>query len=321
MNLQEILAPIHSKLVETEKFIHKKFEKDHILIKNIGQFTLSNGGKRLRPTIMILSSLYFGKYNQDTQKLACALEYIHTASLIHDDVVDNADYRRNQKTVHQIWGNRSAILVGDYILAKAFEQLANLQNLELVQLISRAVLLITKGEILQMLHKLDSVETKKYLKIIHHKTACLIGAAMQSGAAISNQEKKIQAELYRCGEYLGMAFQITDDILDYQGALSGKTIGKDFYEKKITLPLCKLLQIAKNPDKNTIKKLFLQKKPKGDELARTIFLMQSYKIFELCLEDAKKYQQKAKKILLLFAPNIYQQKLIELADFIIKRTN
>ena len=177
-NFEEILLPIKSELKKMESYIEQKFKKDHFFIAEVGSYIFQSGGKRIRPALMLLSSLCFGKYNKEVQKMSAILEYIHTASLLHDDVIDNANYRRKKKTAKNIWGNKASILVGDYLLAKAFEQLVEIKNFDLMQLISTTTVYLSEGEVLQLLHKWDNASLAKYLHIIRGKTACLMAAAM-----------------------------------------------------------------------------------------------------------------------------------------------
>ena len=197
-NFEEILLPIKSELKKMESYIEHKFKKDHFFIAEVGNYVVQSGGKRIRPALMLLSSLCFGKYNKEVQKMSAILEYIHTASLLHDDVIDNANYRRNKKTAKNIWGNKASILVGDYLLAKAFEQLLEIRNFDLMQLISTTTIYLSEGEVLQLLHKWDDASLDKYLHIIRYKTACLMAAAMQTGAILTNQPKHITQKLYKC---------------------------------------------------------------------------------------------------------------------------
>ena len=324
MDIQTLLYPIKNKLAQTEKIIQKNFTEELKIIHKIKQYTIDNKGKRLRPAILILSSYCFIeeskiKNNIQAPKVASIIEYIHTASLIHDDVVDKSDCRRHQKTAHTIWGNKTTILVGDYILAKALEQLANLENTDLVKIITKAVMAIAKGEILQLLHRIENNSAKKYLEIIRLKTAALLAGTMQAGGLLAGQGQKAQEMLFSCGENLGMAFQITDDILDYQGEKTGKIIGKDFEEKKITLPLCKLLYSANTLEKKKIIKIFSTKVSSKNDLQEILSLMQKNNVFQKCFQDAKQYTKKAKKIILHLPDSPYQKTLLSLADFIVQR--
>ena len=183
-DFEEILLPIKSKLKKMENYIEQRFKKDHFFIAKVGKYVVQSGGKRIRPVLMLLSTLCFGKYNKNVQKMSAILEYIHTATLLHDDVIDNADYRRKKKTAKTIWGNKASILVGDYLFAKAFEQLVEIKNLELIKLISNTAVYLSEGEVLQLLHHSSGIilQSFKYLKIIKCKSACLMAASMQAGA-------------------------------------------------------------------------------------------------------------------------------------------
>lgn len=319
MEIQNLLFPIKNKLVETEKFIQQKFNEELKIIQKIRKYTLNNKGKRIRPAILILITNCFTENSAQTPQVASIIEYIHTASLMHDDVIDEAEYRRHQKTSHKIWGNKTTILAGDYILAKALEQLANLQNTDLLKLITRAVAALAKGEILQLLHSIENNSIKKYLEIIELKTANLMASAMQAGGILTGQKEKMQQQLFCCGKNLGMAFQITDDILDYQGQTTGKEIGKDFQEKKITLPLCKLLSASNLLEKEKVREIFSQEKINNSDLQEILGLMQKKDVFSTCLKEAQKYKLQAQEFILQLPKNPYQKTLLDLSDFVIHR--
>ena len=317
--LNEILLPIKIPLKEVEQYMQESFKKDHQFIAKVGQYVLASGGKRIRPAIMLLSSLYFGKYNNDVKKLAGILEYIHTASLMHDDIVDSALERRNNKTANNIWGNKRAVLVGDYFFAKSFEKLTELNNIYLVKLFSQAISFLSEGEILQLLHNFESASAKQYFRIIKCKTAFLLSVAMQTGAILANKDSAVIKKMALCGENLGLAFQIIDDILDYQGEASGKQIGIDLKEKKITLPLCRLIELSSKTEREEIVKILKSKSITTTQIKRVTSLMQKHLVFQYCFTRAKNYSKKAKNILQQFPPNQYLEKLIELADFIVAR--
>ena len=318
-NFEEILLPIKSELKKMESYIEQRFKKDHFFIAKIGKYIVQSGGKRIRPALMLLSSLCFGKYNKEVQKMSAILEYIHTASLLHDDVIDNAAYRRKKKTAKNIWGNKASILVGDYLLAKAFEQLVEIKNFDLMQLISTTAVCLSEGEVLQLLHKWDDASLAKYLHIIKCKTACLMAAAMQTGAILTNQPKHITQKLYNCGEQIGMAFQIVDDVLDYSSKNTGKELGTDLREKKITLPLCRLMELLETKEKKKILQILESPKITAKQIQDITEKMQHFKIFDYSIRQARKYIQRAKKILNSLPDNLYRKKLLEVTDFILER--
>ena len=318
-NFEEILLPIKSELKKMESYIERRFKKDHFFIAEVGNYVVQSGGKRIRPVLMLLSSLCFGKYNEEVQKMSAILEYIHTASLLHDDVIDNANYRRNKKTAKNIWGNKASILVGDYLLAKAFEQLLEIRNFDLMQLISTTTIYLSEGEVLQLLHKWDDASLDKYLHIIRYKTACLMAAAMQTGAILTNQPKHITQKLYKCGEQIGMAFQIVDDVLDYSSKNTGKELGTDLKEKKITLPLCRLMELLDPKEKKKVLQILDTPKITVKQIQDVTDKMQYFKVFDYSIQQARKYIQRAKKILNTLPDNLYRKKLLELTDFILER--
>ncbi len=318
-NFEEILFPIKSELKKMESYIEQRFKKDHSFIAEVGKYVFQSGGKRIRPALMLLSTLCFGEYNKDVREMSAILEYIHTTSLLHDDVIDNSDYRRKQKTAKTIWGNKASILVGDYLLAKAFGQLVEIRNFELIKLISNTAVHLSEGEILQLLHKWDNASIVKYLKIIKCKTACLMAAAMQTGAILTNQPKQTIQKIYTCGEQIGMAFQIVDDVLDYSSKKTGKELGTDLREKKITLPLCRLMELTEGQEKQAILKLLESPQITTKQIQAVTEKMRHFGVFDYSIQQAAKYILRAKKFLKTLPNNIYREKLLELSSFILDR--
>lgn len=317
-SLEQIFYPIKDHLDQIELYSRSRFKQDSKLISEIEMHSFQSGGKRVRPAMMLLTALHFNYNKDDLKKLSAILEYIHTASLMHDDVVDESFIRRNKKTANSIWGNKSVVLVGDYLFAKAYDQMTEINNLEIVKLFSTTIALLSEGEILQLKHNINNYSTKKYFEIIRRKTACLFAAAMQSGAIITEQPIKIKQDIYKCGESIGMAFQIIDDLLDYLGEKSGKINGSDLKERKITLPLLKLLKVLNSKKKQELQQ-FIEQGYSEEKLKTIVELMHQYKIFGACFEIAKNHIKQAKKILLVLSDSVYRNKLIELSNFIIKR--
>jgi octaprenyl-diphosphate synthase len=234
------------RLALVEERIEKKLDSHVELVKEMTDYHIKTGGKRLRALLTLISAKLCG-YNSGSRdvNLAACVELIHSATLMHDDVIDNGLVRRNKKTLNQIWGNQSSVLVGDYLLSRCFEMMVEDGNLEVLKLLSSTSSKIAQGEVLQLQHKgeVDMLE-ETYLKIITAKTAELFAAATKVGAILSNVDSKKKEALEFYGRNLGLTFQIADDTLDYNSELKlfGKKIGKDFFENKITLPIILLCQ-------------------------------------------------------------------------------
>ena len=249
----ELKNSFDEKLVLVEEKIKSKLNSEVNLVQKMTDYHIQTGGKRLRALLTLGSSKMCGysKGSRDINLAAC-VELIHSATLMHDDVIDSADLRRGEKTNNLIWGNQSSILAGDYLLSRCFEMMVDDGNLEILKLLSSTSSQIAQGEILQLQHKgeVDMLE-ETYFKIISSKTAALFAAATKVGAILSNKENKEKEALEFYGKNLGLTFQIADDTLDYNSEIKvfGKEVGNDFYEGKITLPIILLFQKTNNIDK------------------------------------------------------------------------
>ena len=255
---------LNGKLESVEKLINIKLNSDVDLIKKMSDYHLNSGGKRIR-ALLTMGSAKLGGYLDGKRdiNLAACVELIHSATLLHDDVIDESEVRRGNKTTNAIWGNQSSILVGDYLLSRCFEMMVDDGDLEILKLLSSTSSKIAQGEVLQLQHKgeADLLE-ENYIKIINLKTAALFAAATKVGACISNLEKKKKDALESYGKNLGLAFQIADDALDYfsKEKIFGKQIGKDFFEGKVTLPIIIVFQKSNMIERNFLTKIFKKDK-------------------------------------------------------------
>ena len=237
---------VDDKLILVEERITSKLASNVDLVNKMAEYHLKTGGKRLRSLLTLASAKLCGyiKGGRDINLAAC-VELIHAATLMHDDVIDNADIRRGKKTINKIWGNQSSILVGDYLLSRCFEMMVEDGNLEILKLLSSTSSEIAQGEVLQLQHKgeIDILE-ETYLKIISSKTASLFAASTKVGPILADKDLKCKEALEFYGKNLGLTFQIADDALDYNSELKvfGKKIGNDFFEGKVTLPIILLYQ-------------------------------------------------------------------------------
>jgi octaprenyl-diphosphate synthase len=288
------------------------------------KYHLETGGKKLR-TLLTLGSAKLCGYSKGTRdiNLAACIELIHAATLMHDDVIDNGKIRRGKKTLNNIWGNQSSILVGDYLLSRCFEMMVEDGNLEVLKLLSSTSAEISQGEVLQLQHKceMDMLE-ETYLKIISAKTASLFSAATKVGAILANKENKIKEALEFYGKNLGLTFQIADDALDYNSELKlfGKEIGNDFYEGKITLPIILLYQKANSNEKQEIKYFFEKKERSENELKKVLSMIKKYNIIFDCYEKAKHFINLASNSLSIFDESKEKNIFQNLTSFSLKRT-
>ncbi|WP_010298977.1 polyprenyl synthetase family protein [Candidatus Odyssella thessalonicensis] len=279
-------ALVADSMHQVDCLIDENLKSDIPLIEQIAKHIIYAGGKRLRPALVILASHIHGTVSAQTIALAAAIEFIHTATLLHDDVIDESDLRRGNQSAHKIWGNTTAILVGDFLFAKAFELMVQTNSLRVLQILSKTSAIISAGEVRQLMetHSFDlSLETS--LQIMGAKTAELFGAACQTGALVAGATEKEAGELYLYGYNLGLIFQITDDVLDYQAQddSRGKIPGDDFREGKITLPIIFAYQNATEQEKAFLEKTMISLEQAPDDLERARDLIINHGGFEKSL--------------------------------------
>ncbi len=286
----ELKNLVGNKLEAVNQQIKQKLVSEVSLIHKMTNHHLKSGGKRIRPLLTLAASKLSGYSEGDRDiNLAACVELIHSATLLHDDVIDASSIRRGIKTSNVIWGNQSSILVGDYLLSRCFEMMVEDGSIEILKLLSSTSSKIAQGEVMQLEHKgeVDILE-ETYFDIINLKTSSLFAAATKVGACITNKEKKRKDALESYGKNLGIAFQITDDALDYFSTKTvfGKEIGKDFYEGKITLPLIIIFQRANSEEKFFLKKIFKKEKRNEDDFSETLFLINKYKAIQAIFKKA-----------------------------------
>lgn len=231
---------VEKEMVEVNQLIIRELSSDVLLINQIGHYIVSSGGKRLRPVLLLLVAKALGYQGNQHITLAAVLEFIHTATLLHDDVVDESSKRRGQDTVNELWGNAASVLVGDYLYSRSFELMVSVQRLRIMEILSRTTTAIAEGEVLQLLNVNNAATTEdKYLQVISRKTAILFSAAAQLAGVLANVEEAVEEGLKEYGLRLGIAFQLIDDALDYKANPEdlGKNLGDDLAEGKPTLPL------------------------------------------------------------------------------------
>lgn len=318
---QDILLPIEKPLQDVEAILLKNVETDIGLLTEVSQYILKSGGKRFRPALLLLAAGAAGVIDEKSCTTAAIVEYIHTATLLHDDVVDNAELRRSRKAARSIWGNEASVLVGDYLFTISFKFLAEFANTELIKELSHGTTLMARGELIQLERDNENTSEEEYLQIIHYKTASLIGTAMKLGGMIARADVDRQKDLYDCGINIGMAFQIIDDALDYdlKNAATGKEIGTDLKERKITLPLNHLLESASDKDKRFVLNILNQDIITDDHVEAVVALIQKYDTISYVLQRAKNYSEAAKSNLVCFPDSEYKKSICDLADFVISR--
>lgn len=319
--LNKIKAPIEKDLLEFEPYFKKSLQSDIPLLATILNFLYRTKGKQLRPMFVFLSAKLFGETNEYSKLAACSVELLHTATLVHDDVVDESYERRGSFSVKALWKNKLAVLVGDYILAKGLLMQLENKKYNFLHLISRAVQDMSEGEILQMKksRKLD-IDDDTYFEIIRKKTASLIATSMAIGTASTTENEELVEKMYRIGQDVGIAFQIKDDIFDYQlKGIIGKPIGNDIKEKKITLPLLHILNSADKSERKRILHLIKRKNKDTKVVKELIQLVIDRGGLEYAEIRMNEFKNKAIDALKEFPDSEARKSLIGLMEYITTR--
>ena len=240
LDLPAIQALARTDMAAVDALIRRRLASDVVLINQVAEYIIGAGGKRLRPMLLLLAAGSLGHGGQDAHQLAAVIEFIHTATLLHDDVVDESDLRRGRRTANAVWGNAASVLVGDFLYSRSFQLMVELDRVEVMRILADTTNLIAEGEVLQLLHvRNPDTDEAAYLRVIERKTAVLFAAATRLGALLAGADEAVQQRLHDYGLNLGYAFQIADDVLDYtsDAATLGKNLGDDLAEGKATLPL------------------------------------------------------------------------------------
>ena len=320
----ELKTLLSAKLDKVENLIQQKLKSEVNLIEKMSGHHLSSGGKRLRALLTLQSAKLTG-YKEDNRdiNLAACVELIHSATLLHDDVIDESKLRRGVKTTNSIWGNQSSILVGDYLLSRCFEMMVEDGDLEVLKLLSSTSAKIAQGEVLQLQHKgeADLLE-ETYIEIINLKTASLFSAATKTGACLSGSNDKEKKAIESYGRNLGLAFQIADDALDYYAKekLFGKEIGKDFFEGKVTLPIITIFQKANSEEKSFLNEIMKKDNRTEEDFSETLSLIHKYKAVEATLKKAEYFVNVSFDALAIFPDSEDKRILQNLTSFSLNRS-
>ncbi|MDG1802224.1 MAG: polyprenyl synthetase family protein [Paracoccaceae bacterium] len=279
------------------------------------------GGKRLRPMLTLAAAQLCGYDGDNHIKLAATVEFIHTATLLHDDVVDESAQRRGRPTANLLWDNQSSVLVGDYLFARSFQLMVKTGSLRVLDILANAAATIAEGEVLQMTAAQDLGTTEDtYLKIVRGKTAALFSAATQVGGVISDADETIVKALYDYGDALGIAFQIVDDLLDYGGSdATGKNIGDDFRERKLTLPVIKAVAAADTEERAFWERVIEKGKQDEGDLEHALTLLAKHGSMQAARVDALEWIEVAKSAMANLPQAPLREMLIDLADYVVAR--
>ncbi len=295
------------------------------MIPELANHLINSGGKRLRPMVTVASCRMCGVDEGIAPvKLAAAIEFMHTATLLHDDVVDESDLRRGKPAARMIWGNQASVLVGDYLLGQAFKMMVETGSLECLRILSDAASVIAEGEVMQLAAQKDITTTEDaYMKIIDAKTAALFSAAAEVGAAVAKRPREEQAALESFGRNLGVAFQLIDDALDYSGKQAdlGKEVGDDFRDGKVTLPVILAYRRGDEAQRTFWTEQLADDAPTDENLARAITYLEEHGAIEATVERARHYGAIARDALAIFPDSDLKSSLVDAVDFCIDRAH
>lgn len=320
MPLASIRSLVQSDLEATDNFIRTELQSEIPFINQLIEYMLKGGGKRIRPLLVLLSSRAFSYDQQKHVNLAAAVELFHTATLLHDDVVDSSTLRRGMETANSIWGDQACVLVGDFLYSRVFQLIARLRHLEIINIFADATNLIAEGEVLQLLncHDPDTTEAA-YFKVVQRKTAKLFEVAAQTGTALSNYTSQQMQAMQQFGMQLGIAYQLIDDALDYKSSTkdTGKNIGNDLTEGKPTLPLIYALQQGSPAEVCFIRDSI--KNGSSENLESILAIIESTGAIEYTASAAKQRAFEAQATLAHIPDSPYRKALHELAEFVVER--
>ena len=313
---------LKSSLKRVEREISNNIKDEEKLITLTAGHLIKAKGKKIRPLLTLLVSKMLNYKGNADVTLAVCIEFIHNATLLHDDVIDTGKIRRGKLSANQIWGNKVSVLVGDYLLSRAFKLMVKNKSLKLLEILSQTSLILARGQIQDVGNNQNvNLTEKKYLSIIDAKTAELFRISCFLPTIITDQNKKTQKIFNDFGFNFGMAFQLSDDVLDYFGDSSkmGKSVGKDFFEGKVTYPVIHCFKKSDKKSKKIIAKLFFKRKRSKKDLALILDLMKKTNTYKSSIEFVGKYAEKAKTKINKFEGNKYKVYLDELVDHLIIR--
>lgn len=320
--MQAALNIIGDELRLVEQQFRKDLESDVPLIRKVGEYVLSSGGKRVRPALLLLAAKLCGYQGDKAVPLASVIEFIHTATLLHDDVVDSATLRRGIASANTLWGNEASVLVGDFLFSKSFSLMVGVGSLDILRVLSDATTVIAEGEVMQLLctGELDLTE-ERYIGVVRAKTAILMSAACEAGAILGAVSAERQKDMADFGMELGIAFQLMDDLLDYTASEEefGKCIGHDLEEGKITLPLIHTLRQCTAAERSVIEAVVEKDEMSLDEFREVSGLVKQYGGIEYTVEAARRHIASSRERLGSFEASPVKDALVELADYVVTR--
>lgn len=316
-------AALENDMSAVNDLIRERMSSRHApRIPEVTAHLVEAGGKRLRPMLTLAAAKLCGYEGENHIRLAATVEFIHTATLLHDDVVDESDQRRGKPTANLLWDNKSSVLVGDYLFARSFQLMTDTGSLDVLRILSDAAATIAEGEVLQLTAAANLSTTEDiYLQVVRGKTAALFAAATEVGGVIANVGEREQAALRTYGDALGIAFQMADDLLDLDGdaAVTGKNVGDDFRERKLTLPIIKTIAAASDDERAFWVRTIEQGNQSDDDLAEALRLIRMHGALDATRAEAVLWADRAKDAMATLPDHPLRSILIDLADYVVAR--
>ncbi|MEQ1900934.1 MAG: polyprenyl synthetase family protein [Devosia sp.] len=320
--LDRLLSATRTEMEAVNALILSRADSRVDMVPELARYLIDAGGKRLRPMLTVASAMLFGKPDGSQTNFAAAVEFLHNATLLHDDVVDESDLRRGRPAARTVWGNQASVLVGDFLLGQAFLMMVETGKLDALGVLAHAATIIAEGEVLQ-LSKVGDMTTspEDYDDVIHAKTATLFAAAAEAGAMAATTDKTAIAAMRLYGEHLGMAFQLVDDVLDYRGesGAMGKNTGDDLREGKMTLPVILVLREGTEGEAATIKAVLGKPEASDAALADVVAIMTRLKTLDRTVEKAHDHVRRAREALLPLPKSEMRDILSDIAEFYVSR--
>ncbi len=321
MDLTEIQSLVADDMQAVDTLIQRRLRSEVALINQLSYYIINSGGKRLRPLMVLLSARALGYEGQQHLDLSAVIEFIHTATLLHDDVVDASELRRGRETANTVWGNEASVLVGDFLYSRSFEMMVEIRSMRIMEIMASATNVIAEGEVMQLLNSNDADTTEaRYLEVIHCKTAKLFEAAAQVGAILSGCAQEQEQAMAAYGMHLGAAFQLIDDVLDYSGSaeLIGKNIGDDLAAGKPTLPLIHAMRVGV-PEQVAVIRHSIEHGGRED-ITRVLEAIESTDALAYTARSAQAEARKAAESLDPIPASPYKDALYALAEFSVNRS-
>ncbi|HSD16477.1 MAG TPA: polyprenyl synthetase family protein [Thermomonas sp.] len=315
--IQSLAAP---EMAAMDALIRQRLASDVVLINQVAEYIIGAGGKRLRPMLLLLAAGALGHRGSDAHQLAAVVEFIHTSTLLHDDVVDESDLRRGRKTANAVWGNAASVLVGDFLYSRSFQLMVELERMDVQRILADTTNTIAEGEVLQLLHvRNPDTDEAAYLRVIERKTAVLFAAATRLGALLAGADAATCDALHRYGMALGYAFQIADDVLDYasDAATLGKNLGDDLAEGKATLPLIHAMQHSDAATRDVLRAAIQQ--GNADAMPDVLAAIHACGSLDYSRDCARRYAREAEADLSVLGDNAFVAALRGLAHYAVSR--